>query len=105
MTRPSDVAQLAARAVDVSTYLHPLDAAREAAQAGLSRVDVVVERNDTLDRIFRRLQLSLTDLANLRAVEGVRTALDRLRPGDQLTLVHRGEELMGLERSLSSARH
>jgi murein DD-endopeptidase MepM/ murein hydrolase activator NlpD len=101
MTRPSDVAQLAVRAVDIQTYLHPLDVALEAAQAGLSRVDVVVERNDTLDRIFRRLQLSLTDLANLRALDGVRTALDRLRPGDQLTLLHRGEELMGLERAIS----
>ncbi len=99
----TDVAMLAVRAVDTdkSPLSAPLDAALEAAQAGLSQIEVRVERNDTLDRIFRRLELSLTDLANLRALEGVRTALDRLRPGDLLTLVHRGEELVGLERQLS----
>jgi murein DD-endopeptidase MepM/ murein hydrolase activator NlpD len=62
---------------------------------------VVVRRNETLDQIFRRLELSLTDLANVRSLDGARAALDRLRPGDLLTLVHRGGELIGLERALS----
>ena len=102
MTRPSDVAEVAIRAYDAaSSAQSSVNAALEAAEAGLSQVSVVVQRNDTLDQIFRRLQLSLTDLANLRAVEGVRSALDRLRPGDLLTLVHRGGELVGLERPLS----
>src|ERR1700761_8843794 len=30
--------------------------------------DIIVGRNDTLDRIFRKLKLNLTDLANLRAL-------------------------------------
>src|SRR5438552_6587317 len=38
--------------------------------------DVVVARNDTLDRIFRKLNLNLTDLANLRAQPGIKTHLD-----------------------------
>ena len=101
VTKPTSMVDLASRAVDVSTYLTPVDAALEAAQAGLSRVQVVVQRNDTLDQIFRRLELSLTDLANLRALDSARSALDMLRPGDELTLVHRGEELIGLERALS----
>ena len=46
------------------------------------KISVKVQRNDTLDQIFRRLQLSLTDLANIRALDGTRAALDRLRPGD-----------------------
>jgi murein DD-endopeptidase MepM/ murein hydrolase activator NlpD len=102
-----DVARLAVSAVDTmdANAFAPIDAALEVAQdiaqTGLSHVEVVVQRNDTLDQIFRRLKLSLTDLANLRAVEGVRSALDRLRPGDQLKLVHRDGELVGLERSLS----
>lgn len=98
--KTTDVALRAVRAVDPVAD-SPLNAALEAAQAGLSQIEVKVERNDTLDRIFRRLELSLTDLANLRALDGVRTALDRLRPGDLLTLVHRGNELMGLERQIS----
>jgi murein DD-endopeptidase MepM/ murein hydrolase activator NlpD len=78
-----------------------VDAALQAASASLSEVSVVVERNDTLDQIFRRLELSLTDLANIRAVETARHALDRLRPGDLLTISTRGEQLVGLARPLS----
>jgi murein DD-endopeptidase MepM/ murein hydrolase activator NlpD len=98
-TRTADVALQAAQTIVPEET--PLDTALQAAQNGFSQIEVKVERNDTLDRIFRRLELSLTDLANLRAVEGMRTVLDRLRPGDLLTLVHRGSELMGLERQLS----
>src|SRR4051794_32985170 len=41
--------------------------------------DITVGRNDTLDRIFRKLKLNLTDLANLRALPGIRTHMDNLR--------------------------
>jgi murein DD-endopeptidase MepM/ murein hydrolase activator NlpD len=60
-------------------------------------VEFVVRRNDTLDRIFRQLKLSLTDLANIRDLPGIRESLDRLKPGDTITLVH--DE--GLVQSLS----
>jgi murein DD-endopeptidase MepM/ murein hydrolase activator NlpD len=78
-----------------------LQAAMDAAGAGLSQVEVIVRRNDTLDQIFRRLELSVSDLANLRAMQGLKSALDRLKPGEQLTLAHRDGILMGLERRLS----
>lgn len=51
-------------------------------------VEFVVRRNDTLDRIFRQLKLSLADLASIRDLPGIRESLDRLRPGDTITLVH-----------------
>jgi murein DD-endopeptidase MepM/ murein hydrolase activator NlpD len=51
-------------------------------------VEFVVRRNDTLDRIFRHLKLSLTDLASIRDLPGVQESLDRLRPGDIITLIH-----------------
>ena len=38
-----------------------------AASFPFDTINVVVGRNDTLDRIFRRLDLSLTDLASIRA--------------------------------------
>jgi murein DD-endopeptidase MepM/ murein hydrolase activator NlpD len=60
-------------------------------------VEFVVRRNDTLDRIFRQLKLSLTDLANIRDLPGIRASLDRLKPGDTITLVHDD----GLVQSLS----
>ena len=67
----------------------------------VSTIQVKVARNDTLDRIFRRLQLRLEDLASLRNLPGLKRMLDRLRPGEALTLVHRDGALMGLTRRLS----
>ena len=102
LSHPADTANLAVQAFELARQAEsPVDAALEAASAGLSRISVVVQRNDTLDQIFRRLQISLTDLANIRALDAARSALDRLRPGDQLTFARRGDELVGLERPLS----
>jgi murein DD-endopeptidase MepM/ murein hydrolase activator NlpD len=101
LSRPTDTANLAVRAFEVAQAQSPVDAAIEAASAGLSHISVVVQRNDTLDQIFRRLEISLTDLANIRALAAARSALDRLKPGDELTFARRGEELVGLERPLS----
>ncbi len=72
--------------------------------AGTSTSEVVVGRNDTLDRIFRRLQLSLADLAALRGLPGLKEDVDRLKPGEKLTLRHSGEELVGFTRRLSLAQ-
>lgn len=99
---PQDKASIAMSAFELAHRAEAgMDAALDAATAGLSKISVKVERNDTLDQIFRRLQLSLTDLANIRALEGARAALDRLRPGDELTFASRGGELVGFERPLS----
>src|SRR5215475_7561851 len=51
-------------------------------------VEFVVRRNDTLDRIFRQLKLSLTDLASIRDLPGIEKKLDQLRPGDTITVIH-----------------
>lgn len=64
-------------------------------------VEFVVRRNDTLDRIFRQLKLDLTDLASIRELPGVRTALDQLRPGDTITLIHDEGMLQALRRRIS----
>jgi murein DD-endopeptidase MepM/ murein hydrolase activator NlpD len=76
----------------------------EGAQLALSTVDVVVSRNDTLDRIFRRLKLNLADLASLRSLPGVRAGLDSLRPGESLRFRHHDGELFGLERRLNETQ-
>ena len=70
----------------------------EGAKLALSTIDVIVTRNDTLDRIFRRLKLNLADLASVRSLPGVRASLDRLQPGESLHLTHHDGELFGLER-------
>lgn len=73
----------------------------QVAALGLSTIEVIVTRNDTLDRIFRRLQLNLADLASVRNLPGIKSHLDRLRPGEALTLQHRDGQLMAFVRQLS----
>jgi len=64
-------------------------------------VVIVIRRNDTLDALFRQLELSLADLAELRRLPDVRKALDILRPGDVITLEHLNGQLRSLTRKLS----
>lgn len=74
------------------------------ARAALSAVDVIVTRNDTLDHIFRRWKLNLSDLASMRSLPGVRANLDSLRPGELLHLWHKDGQLFGLERRLNESQ-
>lgn len=67
----------------------------------LATLDIVVRSNDTLDAIFRRVGLPLADLATLRFDPGMRAALDRLYPGELLTIRHHDGVLMELQRKLS----
>ncbi|HYX74190.1 MAG TPA: peptidoglycan DD-metalloendopeptidase family protein [Steroidobacteraceae bacterium] len=76
----------------------------ELANPPLSTTDVTVTRNDTLDRIFRRLKLNLADLASLRNLPGIRHALDSLRPGEALHFTHHDGALFGLERRLNETQ-
>jgi len=76
--------------------------ALEGAKLALSTIDVIVTRNDTLDRIFRRLQLNLADLASLRTLP--RATFDSLRPGELLRFTHRDGQLFGLERRLNDSQ-
>lgn len=71
---------------------------------GFDSIDIVVRRNDTLDRIFRRLQLDVADLARIRGLPGIRQPLDALRPGDEITLMHRGGALESLTRQLNESQ-
>jgi murein DD-endopeptidase MepM/ murein hydrolase activator NlpD len=64
-------------------------------------IDVIVGTNDTLERIFRKLELSVTDLATLRALPDIRRSLDRLYPGETLKFGVRDKQLVSLERQLS----
>lgn len=64
-------------------------------------VDVIVGSNDTLEQIFRKLKLSVTDLATLRALPDLRRNLDRLYPGELLKFGVRDDQLVSLERQLS----
>lgn len=64
-------------------------------------IEFVVRRNDTLDRMFRQLQLSLQDLAAIRGLPDLRQSLDMLKPGELITLVHADGLVQALTRRLS----
>jgi murein DD-endopeptidase MepM/ murein hydrolase activator NlpD len=95
----TDATQVAIRAFEARQAVEsPLTAA---SQSLAEAVEVVVRHNDTLDQIFRRMQFSLADLADIRAIDIARQALDRIHPGEPLTFFKRGEQLVGLQRPLS----
>ena len=64
-------------------------------------VAVTIGRNDTLDQIFRELQLHVADLAALRSLPAVRRNLDVIRPGDVIQMTHLGGELKSLTRQIN----
>jgi murein DD-endopeptidase MepM/ murein hydrolase activator NlpD len=71
------------------------------ATPGAELVEVTVQRDDTLERIFRRLRLSLGDLADVRGLSGVQSMLDRLSPGEHLKFLRRDDALVAMERHVS----
>ncbi|NJD33131.1 MAG: peptidase M23 [Gammaproteobacteria bacterium] len=76
-------------------------AAPEGLDDGPDSVEVTVQRDDTLDQIFRSVGIDLGTLAELRSRPEVRKALDVLRPGDSITLTHANGVLQSLNRQIS----
>jgi murein DD-endopeptidase MepM/ murein hydrolase activator NlpD len=64
-------------------------------------VDFIVRRNDTLERIFRQLKLSLHDLAAILTLPGVRQNLAQIKPGEKVTVVHDDGVLQALNHRIS----
>ena len=104
LPRDADPEMVAAAIPTVEpTALTAAPAVAHEASLGFSTVEVVVSRNDTMDRLFRRLELNLGDLATLRNLPELRNQVDRLTPGELLRFTHRDGELVGLERKLSDS--
>ena len=76
--------------------------APEPVDEGPDSVEVTVQRDDTLDQIFRSVGLDIATLSALRARPEVRKALDVLRPGDIITLTHADGVLQSLNRQISN---
>jgi murein DD-endopeptidase MepM/ murein hydrolase activator NlpD len=86
-----------------ATPVHPPGPPLRVQQAGVavSTIEVVVGRNDTLDRIFRRMALDKSDLAAIRNIPGVQESIDFLKPGDSIKLSHTDGEVTELSRRLT----
>ena len=95
-------AQDAPAEIDLTALAAAAETIAPAAQEDLPQnVEVTVQRNDTLDRIFRSVGIDNATLAELRTVPDVRKALDILRPGDIITLTHVDGALQSLNRRIS----
>lgn len=102
LPRANEEPQIASASVPEAPEPQP-PAPPQEASLGFSTIDVVVMRNDTMDRLFRRLELNLADLAILRNLPDLRSQVDKLKPGELLRFKYRDGELMGLERKLSDS--
>lgn len=90
--------------LSLDTHQEPSAPAYEAATPASfpgEKLDVIVRRNDTLDRIFRQLKLNPADLAAILGLPGAHQALSQIRPGDKLTLVHEDGMVRALNRRIS----
>jgi murein DD-endopeptidase MepM/ murein hydrolase activator NlpD len=67
-------------------------------------LDLLVKRGDTLEILFRRNGLSLTDLAQLVALPEAGASLKLLKPGDHLAITHREGQIASLRRELDEVR-
>lgn len=87
---------------DVLAATDRLAVVEPSAQTGpFEFVAITVGRNDTLDQIFRGLQLKISDLAELRNLPDVRKSLDVVRPGDVIQLTHLDGEIKSLTRRIN----
>ena len=67
-------------------------------------LNLVVARGDTLEKLFRRNRLSLSDLAAMVALPEAARELTRIRPGDKLEIAARDGQVLSLKRELDEIR-
>ena len=67
-------------------------------------LDLLVKRGDTLEILFRRNGLSLTDLAAMVALPDASAALKILKPGDRLEISHRDGQVLSLRREIDDIK-
>jgi murein DD-endopeptidase MepM/ murein hydrolase activator NlpD len=85
-----------------STEIPVYVAAPEPVPVG-ERTVMTVRSGDTLDSLFRRNNLSVTDLARITGQEIASKHLKLIKPGDEIIVYHRGSEVLQLNRELDYA--
>lgn len=68
------------------------------------RMLIEVRSGDSLDQLFRRHALSVTDLHRLLKVKDAAPHLKRIRPGDVFEILHDGEAILSLTRRIDESR-
>ncbi len=72
--------------------------------ADLTSTRLTVQSGDSLDRLFRRHDLSLSDLAEMVQLAEARSYLVRLQPGDEIQVAHRDGSIVALSREIDQIR-
>ncbi len=67
-------------------------------------LNLLVRPGDSLELLFRRNGLSLSDLAAIVSLPGAGRALKVLRPGDRLEIAHRDGQVVSLQRELDEVK-
>jgi murein DD-endopeptidase MepM/ murein hydrolase activator NlpD len=80
---------------DITVYV----AAPESAPAG-ERTVLTVRSGDSLDHLFRRNGLSITDLAGILKQNLAAKNLRLIKPGDEIVVYHRNSEVLQLQREI-----
>jgi murein DD-endopeptidase MepM/ murein hydrolase activator NlpD len=100
--------QPAAAAEPTAPIIEPLASVGPPVEAAVeplgAMLDLVVERGDTLERLFRRNGLALTDLAEMIRLPDVAGYLKLLKPGDRLAIAHREGAVMSLNREIDEIK-
>jgi murein DD-endopeptidase MepM/ murein hydrolase activator NlpD len=65
------------------------------------QLQLKVRRGDSLDRLFRRNDLSLADLSVLSRTDSAKRHLRLVKPGDQLDIQHEDGEILSLTKDIS----
>ena len=74
------------------------------APAAQTRLGMVVARRDTLEQLFRRHNLSLSDLGAMAGLAEAARHLRLLRPGDEIHVSHHNGRVSALSREIDATR-
>jgi murein DD-endopeptidase MepM/ murein hydrolase activator NlpD len=82
----------------------PEDIERTALLTRGEELKLVVARNDTLDRMFRRNDLSIGDLTAMVDLPEAGRHLTRIRVGDEIEVIRDGRSILSLRKGLSKTQ-
>jgi murein DD-endopeptidase MepM/ murein hydrolase activator NlpD len=82
----------------------PAAAAEPIIDPASTMLNLLVRPGDTLELLFRRNGLSLSDLAAIISLPDATRALKVLKPGDRLEIAHRDGQVVSLQRELDEVK-
>jgi murein DD-endopeptidase MepM/ murein hydrolase activator NlpD len=80
------------------------EVARDALLVQGAETTLVVRNGDSLDQLFRRNGLSVTDLTLMLALPEAKPHLAKILPADRIEIVRDGERVLGLSRDISESQ-